>query len=296
MEQDTTKTTTDEAIDSQELIQKMQLTSDLFFSAVLEDREVCEEFINIITGLNLEIAEVKNQYAILNLAKHSIVMDIYGKLVNSRLLNLEMHPQSGEDRVKRIRYNISSMDVDTLKKSTKYKEANDIYTIYITQADFSKTKKVVNHVIRTIEDTSIHIPNGIHEYYVCLSGTIGTEAQLSLMQYIKNSHGITESKYFPKLVNRVQYLKRKEGGQEIMCELFDEAVKPLIERTKIEYQKQGLEEGRKRGEKRGKKQGKKQERKIIVLRMLEQDLPEETICTLAAISKDEIQKIKCKMC
>lgn len=166
----------------------MQLTSDLFFSTALEDHEVCEEFINIITGLEVNILEVKNQYTILNLTHHSITMDIFGKSTDGKLINIEMHPQSGENRIKRIRYNTSSIDVKTLQK-------------------------------------------------------------------------ITESEYFPKLVQRVQYLKNHQKGVEIMCEIVDEAIKPLLEEIRIESEK--------RGEKRGKKRGKKLGRYEAIIGMVQ---------------------------
>lgn len=234
----------EDGIDYLALIPKMQLTSDLLFSAAMENTEVCEEIVHIVTEIRLEVLEVKNQYAILNLTEHSIVMDIYGKLVDGKLINLEMHPQSGEDRMKRVRYNISSIDVNNLKKNQKYKETEDVYAIYITKADFLGTKKVVNHIVRMVEGTEVVAVNGVHEYYVSLSGRVGTEAQLALMQYIQDSDGVKESEYFPKLVQRVRFLKEEKGGQEIMCELFDEAVKPLLKKERIESEIRGEKVGR----------------------------------------------------
>lgn len=238
-------------VDYLALLSKMQLTSDLFFGVSMEDTKVCEEFFHIITEIKLEVLEVKNQYAILNLTSHSIVMDIYGRLINDKYINLEMHPQSGEDRIKRIRYNISSIDIDNLRKGENYRELSDVYTIYITTADFLGTKKVVNHIVRMVEDTDVTAANGVHEYYVSLSGQVGTKAQLALMQYIQNSDNVMESEYFPKLVQRVRFLKEKQGGQEIMCELFNEAVKPLLEKERIASEKRGEERGEGRGKECG---------------------------------------------
>ncbi len=258
----------------------MQLTSDLFFGVALEDREVCEEVIGIITGLNLQVLEVTNQHTILNLAKHSIIMDIYGKLHDGKYINLEMHPQSGENRVKRIRYNVSSMDVDILRKSENYKSMPDIYAIYITKADFLRTKKAINYIKRIVDGTAVGVENGIHEYYVCLSNKAETAEQQALLEYIQNSDGIKESEYFPKLVRRVRYLKEGKRGVEIMCEIFDEGIKPIIERERIESEKRGH----------------KEERRSIVIKMMENNLPEEIICVVAALTKKEVQEIRDGMC
>lgn len=46
-------------------IQHLQLTSDIFFNTVLTDIDACKEVVDIITGENLNIVEVRNQQAIL---------------------------------------------------------------------------------------------------------------------------------------------------------------------------------------------------------------------------------------
>lgn len=230
-------------IDYSELVRKMQLTSDIFFGIVLEDVEVCEEFIRILTDLDLKVIGVKNQYAILNLKNHSIIMDIYGELKDRKKINIEMHPQSNENRVKRVRYNTASIDVDSLKKSTKYKDVADIYAIYITQADFLRTKMAINKIVRIVEGTNVEAGNGICEYYICLSGKAENEAQRELLEFIGNSDGVMESQYFPKLVQRVRYLK-EEKGERRMCELFDEAMKPVLEQVRIESEKRGEQNGK----------------------------------------------------
>ncbi|MFI3171179.1 MAG: PD-(D/E)XK nuclease family transposase [Eubacteriales bacterium] len=204
--------TNETANETKDVIQNMQLTSDIFFGVVLEDIAACEEVIRILTGAELEIIEVKSQYSILQIENRSVRIDILARDKQGSQVGIEMHPQSNEDRVRRNRYNISSMDIHSFEKGCKYTDTHNIYGIYITQADFLKTKKGINKVVRIIQNTDTEIPNGIEEYYISLACEGSTPEQTALLRYLKNSDGITSSKYFPNLVRRVRWLKEKKGG------------------------------------------------------------------------------------
>ncbi len=202
-------------------IEQMELTSDLFFSVVLEDKEVCQEVVSLILGKKIEVLDVQYQHTVLNLVHHSIRIDVLACDAEGSKIGIEMHPQSNEDRVKRTRYNLACIDVNTLNTGEKYIELPDAVHIYITQADFLKTGKGINQVERKIIGTNIEVSNGIQEYYVSLGKDGDTIGQTKLLQYMQHSKGIVESEYFPKLVARVRMLKEEHGGRVYMCEIMD---------------------------------------------------------------------------
>ncbi|MFI3209347.1 MAG: hypothetical protein R3Y40_09460 [Eubacteriales bacterium] len=205
-----------------EAIQKLQLTSDIFWSIALKDVEACQEVVRIITGEDIKLVEVRYQETILQLNNHSIRIDTWGRDSKERNIGIEMHTQSNENRIKRNRYNIASMDVRSLETGDQYDDIPDTWGIYITQADFLKTKKGINKIERIVSGTKKEAPNGVSEYYVSLSCKGETEAQTELLRYIKNSDGVMDSKYFPNLVKRVRFLKEAEKGETVMCEIMDE--------------------------------------------------------------------------
>lgn len=283
-----------------EQMQQLQLTSDIFFSIVLEDIEVCQEVIRIITGENLEIVEVKNQQTILQIDNHSIRIDIWAKDVTGRQIGIEMHPQSGEDRVKRNRYNIASIDVNTFQKSKEYKELADVIAIYITNADFLKTKKGVNKVVRYIDETDKKIPNGITEYYICLSCKGKNVEQTELLQYMVDSNGISESKYFPNLVKRVQYLKSKREEVRRMCEIIDGIVNELVEDRLNELEKalkvKVIEEVKIEVREEVKTEVREEVKTDYIKNMIVNQIPNEVIVMITKVSEERIQKIQLTMC
>lgn len=224
--------------EQKQLIDKLQLTSDIFFGVVLEDIKACQEVVRIITGEEITLVEVRNQETILQLKTHSIRLDIWAEDIYKNHIGIEMHPQSNENRVKRNRYNIASIDTKSLKIGVEYDDIPDTIGIYITEADFLKTKRGVNKVERSIRD-SMHqvksIPNGTSEYYVSLSCEGDTPAQTELLKYMRNSDGVISNKYFPNLVKRVRFLKEEQEGGNMMCEIMD--------RIRIEGEARGRKEG-----------------------------------------------------
>lgn len=125
------------------------------------------------------------------------------------------------------------------EKGEHYIDLPDAVHIYITQADFLKTKKGVNLVERKVVGTNILVSNGIQEYYVCLKNTGDTLAQTELFKYIQNCNGIKSSVYFPKLVKRVQMIKENKKGDNIMCE--------IMEKIELEAEARGEAKGETRG-------------------------------------------------
>ncbi|MFI3212695.1 MAG: hypothetical protein R3Y24_05075, partial [Eubacteriales bacterium] len=84
-------------------ILRFQMTSDIFFSKVLEDKKACEEVLRIITGTNFIIDEVKSQYSIRQLATHSVILDIWAMAEKKTIIHIEMHPRNDESHMQRIR-------------------------------------------------------------------------------------------------------------------------------------------------------------------------------------------------
>ena len=63
--------------------------------------------------------------------------------------------------------------------------------------------------------------------------------------------------------------------------------------NQIEYAKEiGLEEGLEKGLEKGREEGREEERNSIVLKMLQNNLPVQTICDVTGLSLEEVAKLK----
>ena len=114
---------------------------------------------------------------------------------------------------KRMRYNISNLDTRSAETGIYYKDLPDIYAIMISQFDIFNLGKTVYYVDRVVRNYNQIEDNGIHELYINAKGKDITYLS-ELMQYIQNSNGYNDK--FPKISERVRYLKEENEGVEKM--------------------------------------------------------------------------------
>ena len=136
-------------------------------------------------------------------------------------------------------------------------------------------------------------------------------SKMMLIEKSKNTEEI--AKTLEKIINRIQkedkellksiieiILEEKIGitkSTELIRKLESEsdsmlAIVDMIRKENQMYIDMGRKEGKKEGKKEGEKTGKMQKLKEIVLNMIEENLPNETIMKVTGISPKEIEEIK----
>lgn len=249
-------------------VRQFNLTSDIFFGKVMEDKAACQELIRILTKEKLTVKEVKTQYSIRNVENHSVVLDVLAEDENGKVINVEIHPQEDEDHVKRVRYYLGSIDMSFLEKGCPFENLPEVYLIYITEKDFIGKDLAIYHVDRILRDCEELLDNGVHEIYVNLQADAKEPAQQELLRYIRFSDRAHETPSFPHLADRVYTLKEKKEGVEIMCS--------IIERERAE----------------GKAEGKIESMRLVVRNMLKRGISEEEICALAECTKEFVEEMR----
>lgn len=221
-------------------VQRFNMTSDIFFGKVLEDREACQEVVRILlrnSGINIK--EVKVQYSIRNMENHSVVLDILAEDIDGKMINLEMQVSGNEEHQRRVRYYAASIDMSFLEKGVPYDKLPDVYLIFITEKDFLNQGLGIYYIGRTIMDKGVMIDNGIHEVYANLTHQCSDASINELLDYIKKSDSNYQTKTFPNVVRKVKFLKEQKEGVDTMCKILEE------ERA------EGKAEGKAEGEKAG---------------------------------------------
>lgn len=205
-------------------VAQFHLTSDLLFSKVMEDKDACEQLINIILGMKLKVKDVRVQYNIRNSTGHGVILDILAETEEGKIVNVEMQLENDDCHVKRVRYYQGSIDTKIFKKGKKYQDLPDLYIIFITRTDFIKQGKAIYFVERILRGCSVEesesIQNGVHEIYVNLQGKTADYKLQELLDYIKESTKVNVRAHFGALASRVQYLKENPKGVDVMCEIL----------------------------------------------------------------------------
>ena len=209
------------------LVRRMNIIDDQFFQKIAEDKEVCEELLQILLDKpDLQIIEVQTQRKLPNLQARAVILDALCKDVNGNLFNIEVQKDDkkrdhskAEEYQKRVRFNLASMDTSFTEKGTEFHNLPDLYAVFISQIDPFGKHHAAYHIRRSLAETETTVYNGINEIYINTASKDGTLVA-ELMQYFENSNGINPK--FEKLSYRVEQLKNDETEVTTMTSVFDE--------------------------------------------------------------------------
>ena len=257
------KAESDHILSREERIQEIQsfnLLSDVFMSVALDDVPACQHILRILTGFkDLKVKTVRTQYEISRIKTHSVRLDVLAETGNGKLYHIEIQRKDEIDPTKRIRYNGSLMDAEFLAKGMDYKNLPDRIHFYISENDIWHCGKAIYPVGKTLGDTGIPYDDG--EYIFFVNAAVDDGSRIAkLMNYFKTADPDDDSE--GELSKRVRYLKKEEGGVEIMCEVSDRIMERGRKIGEEQGRKIGEAWGRKIGEARGRKIGEAQGRKI----------------------------------
>lgn len=218
-------------------ITKFNLTSDLFAAKVFEDIMACQELCRILLqDDNILLNSVTTQYVIRSLTNHSVELDIFAVEKNGSFINIEIQMYPEMEPFKRTRYYMASIDMNILDKGQSYNELPNVTVLYITQKDFIGGHNGSYEINRNINLTNaaIDADNGLHEKYFNLEYPTDDERINELLNYFQHSDPFYHTKYFPRIVERVNYFKEQKEGVTIMCEIADRIRKEGKLESKIE--------------------------------------------------------------
>ena len=174
---------------------------------------------------------VRTQYTISRIKTHSVRLDALAETEKGKLYHIEIQRKDEIDPPKRIRYIGSLIDAEFLEKGAKYEELPDRIHFYISEKDIYHCGKVIYPVEKELGSTGLPYDDGVHIFFVNAAVDDGSRIA-KLMKYFKTADPDDDSE--GELSKRVRYLKREEGGVDIMCEVSEKI----------------MEQGRKIGEER----------------------------------------------
>ncbi len=212
---------------------QMNLLSDAFMSVVLEDIPACQHVLRILMERpGLVVKDVRTQYRVSRVVSHDAVLDVLAEDEKGRLCNVEIQRPKTLDHARRTRFYAAMTDSEFLTKGTDYSGLPETYIIYVSEKDIWHKGFTVYHVRKILEAVGVgqkreerqpvrrEFPydDGIHTIYVNAAVDDGSEIA-KLMRYFKTAD--PEDMSQGELSRRVHFLKKEEGGEEIMCEISE---------------------------------------------------------------------------
>ena len=227
---------------SEEQVKNFRPIDDTFFEVLADDIGVCQEMLRIILkDEKLIVKDVIVQSSERNLYGRSVRLDALCILGNGKKCNVEVQRSNKDHHLKRVRFNASSITVRDSQTGEKFEKTIDLIVVYISEFDIFKRGRVIYHVDSVIRETQEKVDDGLERVFV--NTTVKDETSISEYMGCFQQKEIDNAK-FPKLTNRVHYLKHEEGGVNAVCEIMRKYSEEVAEKA---YQ-QGEEAGKEIGQ------------------------------------------------
>ena len=256
-------------------IQDFRPIDDVFFEALAQSKEFCQEILRVIMEDEyLTVEDVIVQSDKRNLYGRSVRLDALCALGSGAKANIEVQRSDNDNHLKRARFNAASITVKDSDTGTTFDEVLDLYIIYISEFDFIKEGRTIYHVDKVLRETGTVVDDGLHEIFV--NTEVDDDSDIAELMSCFLQKEVNNSR-FPVFSSEVRRLKETEGGAESMCE--------IMERYTKEAELEGL--------KKGKEQGLQQGRILAIQNMIEMEIPESKI--LSKYSKEEYEEAAASM-
>ena len=231
-----------------EQVKNFRPIDDTFFEVMADDIGVCQEMLRIILeDEKLVVKDVIVQSSERNLYGRSVRLDALCILGNGKKCNVEVQRSNKDHHLKRVRFNASVITVRDSQTDDKFEETIDLIVVYISEFDIFKRGRVIYHVDSVIRETQEKVDDGLERVFV--NTTVKDETSISEYMGCFQQKEIDNAK-FPKLTNRVHYLKHEEGGVNAVSEIMRKYSEEVAEKA---YQ-QGEEAGKEIGKEIGQRQ------------------------------------------
>jgi len=219
----------------------LNFTNAYLFATVMKNKQICKGVLERLLGHTvsdfsyLEVEKTMDQ----GLLSKSVRLDVYVESEADVAYNIEMQGQDTGELEKRIRYNRSMIDMETLEKGRSYRNLGESYVIFICKEDVFKRGQRRYTFRNTCEEVAdLKLEDGT---YILFFNTKGTKGKISkelqaLFDYIED--GATDDLFIRQLDKEVQKVKNSAKWRSDYMRHRD---------AKIDYIEKGRAEGKELG-------------------------------------------------
>lgn len=227
-------------------IEALSLLDDNLMTLVFDRNiEATELLLNVILQRDdLKVLEVVAQREYKNLLPdgRSLTIDIYAVDEEEKVYDIEVQRASAGADVHRARFHSSMIDTKMLKAGQEFKKIHDSYVIFITANDVMGAGFSLYHVNRMIKETGTYFGDGSHIIYVNGSYKDDNDPVGKLMHDFRCLS--SADMFYRELAKQVKYFKETEGGQEIMCQVFEDLAEKRVTEEKKAFARRLIARGK----------------------------------------------------
>ena len=229
------------------------IADNFIFCKVMENERICMGVLETLLGISVgHIEYLKTENSLENFYdSRGIRLDVYVKDAD-RIFNIEMQTGNYDDMLLRARYYLSSSDVATTKRRTKFKDIRETYILFICKDDpfgegiprYTKISKFLETDRISYDDKSRNV------FYNCSAWE--KEGNPEVRGVLKFIYGLKPDSSLALEMDEAASLAKQKSELEDEYMYFSD----ILEDEKEEAREIGLAEGRAKGLKEGLAEGR----------------------------------------
>ena len=252
---------------------ELTIQDNFIFQRVMRNERICKKVIERLLDIKIKAIGYPEEEKTINIKVDSkgIRLDVYVNDDKGTVFNIEMQTTKDENELaKRLRYYQALIDISLLDKGAHYETLNNTYIIFICTFSFKSNRHKYTFKNLCIEDHDIELNDGTTKMFLCTKGKahdIPRPLQIFL-DYIdgqKPADKLTQE--MDKIVAKVK--NREDWRREYM------------------YLELALEKERQVGLAQGLAQGMAN----VIVNMLKEGMPVDSITKFTKYTKEQVMEI-----
>lgn len=241
--------------------EELDFTDNFFFCKILmKNKKLCIELLELILRIKIkDIVFMAEQKPIeITADGRGVRLDVYVEDDAKTVYDIEMQPTMQSNLSKRSRYYQGMIDLNLIERGADFSELKKSYVIFICLEDpFDKGLHVYTFENQCREFPGLQLGDETTKVFINAMGTADDVSE--------------EMKDF------LDYLKGKGTKSDFARRIDEEVTKARTHAEwRVEYMSLILRDHEKREE--GRREGREETRRVMVMNMLKEDFPIETIC------------------
>lgn len=272
--------------------EELTIADNFIFCKVMENERICKGVLETLLGIKVgHIEYLRTENSLENFYEsRGIRLDVYVK-DSDRIFNIEMQTGNYDDMLLRARYYLSSSDVSTTKRRTKFKDIRETYILFICKDDpFGEGIPRYTKISKFLETDRIPYDDKSHNvFYNCNAWE--KEKNPEVRGVLKFIYGLKPDSSLALEMNEAASLAKQKSDLEDEYMYFSD----ILEDEKEEAREIGLAEGRAEGlaegHAEGLEAGRHQQKIESAKNAISLGLSEQQVAAISGLSPEEVRQL-----
>lgn len=276
--------------------EELTIADNFIFCKVMENERICKGVLETLLGIKVgHIEYLRTENSLENFYEsRGIRLDVYVK-DSDRIFNIEMQTGNYDDMLLRARYYLSSSDVSTTKRRTKFKDIRETYILFICKDDpFGEGIPRYTKISKFLETDRIPYDDKSHNvFYNCNAWE--KEKNPEVRGVLKFIYGLKPDSSLALEMNEAASLAKQKSDLEDEYMYFSDILEDEKEEAReiglAEGRAEGLAEGLAEGHAEGLEAGRHQQKIESAKNAISLGLSEQQVAAISGLSPEEVRQL-----